>query len=151
SGPGSAFGLRERDCRLDCLAERLNLSAPPVMEKQNARLLTDHVMVDRDDVDAAARQRLQNRLKLILGNGEVAIYDGIVVGSSECRPCVDTHGLANFAATRRLCRSATDGDLDHAILCLSFVTDRRLDLRLVDRVLAADRRPLEAVLRLRRL
>jgi hypothetical protein len=52
-----------------------------------------HVLVDRDDVDAADSHRLQHGLQLVLVHGEVAIDHRLIVRACEGGPRVMNGGI----------------------------------------------------------
>src|SRR5690242_17628254 len=87
-----ALGQAER--ALQHLAELGDRAATPVVEEEDPRLLADHVVVNRDDMDLARAERLQDGLELVLGDREVAIHDGVVVRARERSPRVHAHRLA---------------------------------------------------------
>jgi hypothetical protein len=63
------------------------------VQEDDPRVLVGHVVVDRDDVDAAGAQRLQHRLQLGLQHREVAVDDALSSLPRERRPGVDAHRL----------------------------------------------------------
>src|SRR3982751_1369974 len=59
--------LRVERC-LDGARQIGRAALAPVVQEHGPRLLVRHVLMDRDDVDAAAAHRLQHRLQLVLAH-----------------------------------------------------------------------------------
>ena len=70
----------------------------PVVKENVAGRFVGHVVMDRNDVDAAFAQRFEDGLKLVFEHGEIAVDDGTGVCASKSRPSVDAHFLPDFAA-----------------------------------------------------
>ena len=82
-----AFGLGIQS-RLHASGQFLRRSDAPVVQENDARVFVGHVIVDGDDVDAAAAQALQDVLKLILIHRKIPIDNGLLIGpgKSVCAP-----------------------------------------------------------------
>src|SRR3954465_12429160 len=65
--PGGFQGGAPRRCQL------ASGSASPIVKEDHARLFTDHVMMDGDDLDAGFAQRFEGGLKFVRQDDEVAV------------------------------------------------------------------------------
>src|SRR5882672_5959376 len=127
-GRGSAGSSRRRwqlglilrlPCRFYCHGKISRLAASPIMQKEVARLLAGHVVMNGDDVNARFSQRLQHWLQLGFANNEIAINNGIVVGACKSRPRVYAHFFADFAAARHF-GAAPEDKFNHAVFDIRF-------------------------------
>jgi hypothetical protein len=103
------------------------------VEEQDARLFPRHVLVNRDDLDVRAAQRLEHRLQLRLEHREIAIHDGLVVASCEGGPGVDAHRVAHCLAMHL--RLASDRNLVDAALEIAGRSEHCVDLLGIERAL----------------
>ncbi len=56
----------------------------PKMCEQNLRLVADHIVVQRDDVDVCFAQCAQHRLHFLWRHGKVAIYGSLLIAAGKC-------------------------------------------------------------------
>jgi hypothetical protein len=89
------------------------------MEEGCARFFADHVVMNRDDVDAGPPQRFEGSLQFVFQDNEIAVHDGVVVRAGESRPGVNAHFFSDVAAARHF-HLPTENGLKHAILRLPF-------------------------------
>lgn len=76
---------------LDALGEFLRLFLAPVVSEVECRFFADHVVVQRDDVDAVFPQCLEHRLDFRACHDEIAIHDSGVVAAGEGRRRAQAH------------------------------------------------------------
>ena len=63
-------------------------SLSPVMQEYDFGLGADHVIVDRNHIDAMAPQRFQYRCDFLRKHGHISSHRSLIVCSNECRPGV---------------------------------------------------------------
>jgi hypothetical protein len=68
------------------------------MEEDRGRLFSDHVVVDRDDVNLRNSQSLENSLELGSEHDEISVDDRLVLCPGERCPGVDPHRAADLVA-----------------------------------------------------
>src|SRR5260221_5365067 len=91
---GSGLGGRGRAGHVErgaeALGQRLGRPDSPVVEEEDPRLLSRHVLVDGDDIDAGVAKGLEQPLKLRLEDREVAVHSRACVRPGERAPRVDS-------------------------------------------------------------
>src|SRR3989442_10386665 len=77
------------------------------MQKDVARFLVGHVLVDCHDVDALATHGLQDRLQFVFMHGEVAINHRMLIVAGKGRPGIDAHFIADGGSMHLGCARVT--------------------------------------------
>src|SRR5262249_48917680 len=99
------------------LGEVCRFTATPIVQKDVARRLLYHVVMDGDDVDSRTTKALQHCLQFVLLAHEVSVHDGVVIRAAEAGPSINAHLLSDLAPTLHL-RYTTEHELHHSILLL---------------------------------
>ena len=89
----------------------------PVVQEHNSGLLSDHMLMDCDDVDTRRAQSLQNILKLCFTHREITVDDSLVVTPGERAPGVHSHLIANRDIVHP--RRSADYEFVHPIFVLT--------------------------------
>ena len=100
------------------------------MQEEDARLFAGHVRVDGNDVDAGVSQCLEHVLQLGFEHGEIAVDDGLGIGTRKRRPGVHAQGVSD--GHPMLFRRAAPGRLVHAIVDLALLAEEGIEFRCID-------------------
>src|SRR5262245_13510494 len=94
--------LRPRAGLLDRGAESggelLRLALTPIVKKYDWRLGSRHVVMNRDDVDAARSERFQYECHFAIEHGDIPRHNSVAVAPIEGDPGVETHACVDGRA-----------------------------------------------------
>src|SRR5207302_2436347 len=110
---------------LDTLGQFLGRPFTPKVRENESRLLADHMVMQRYNMDACFSQSLQHGLHFLGGHDEIAVHGSQLVAPRESRPGGESHGAADLYVVHA--SFASDRYLDHAFLRLTLLAQDLLN------------------------